>query len=396
VLPLLLAVAVGCPGSAEASLAAALLTARAGDEIEVCGVQRGSFDVPAGVAVIGSDGAVLDGGGTGDVVRLHGTARLENVRVRGDGGRLDRDDAAVRLEGEGGVVRRVRVEARAFGVYLKQASGAEVSDCDISGDAAVPQASRGNGIHLWNSRANRIERCRVHGTRDGIYLSFAHHNLITGNLVSGVRFGLHDMYSDDNRIVANRFDDDVAGAALMFSKRNVVERNACEGNRRYGLLLKDVDTTVVRGNVLARDGNALFVQQSNDNEFAANRIQDAVIGVHLGAGAAGNLFHENLFAHNVQQVLVHGAKDNRWDDGARGNYWSDYTGTDEDGDGIGDVAYRAGDLAGYLADQYPLVRVLEAGPAYDAVRFAERVFPVIDYPGAVDHRPLLHPPAGAP
>lgn len=397
-LPLLLAarVAVGCPGAPAASLAGALSTASAGDEITVCGIQRGTFDVPSGVAVIGGDGAVLDGGGEGDVVRLHGAARLADLLVRGDGGRLDHDDAAVRLEGEGGAVLRVRVESRAFGIYLRQASRAQVIDCEVTGDAAVPQASRGNGIHLWNSRGNRIERCKVHGTRDGIYLSFAHHNLIAGNLVTGVRFGIHYMYSDDNRIVANRLDGNVAGAALMFSKRNFVERNACEDNRRYGLLLKDVDSTVVRGNVLARDGNGLFVQQSADDEFEGNRIQDDVIGVHLGAGASGNLFHGNLFAHNVQQVLVHGARDNRWDDGARGNYWSDYTGPDADGDGIGDLPYRAGDLAGYLADEYPLVRVLEAGPAYDAVRFAERVFPVIDYPGAVDRHPLVRPPGGKP
>jgi hypothetical protein len=45
---------------------------------------------------------------------------------------------------------------------------------------------------------------------------------------------------------------------------------------------------------------------------------------------------------------------NHWDNGIKGNYWSDYTGSDEDGDGIGDTPYNIDGSAG-SRDYFPLM-----------------------------------------
>ena len=48
-----------------------------------------------------------------------------------------------------------------------------------------------------------------------------------------------------------------------------------------------------------------------------------------------------------------------WDDGREGNYWSDYNGTDVNGDGIGDTAYVF-DVQN--EDRYPLMTSPVAPP----------------------------------
>jgi len=43
---------------------------------------------------------------------------------------------------------------------------------------------------------------------------------------------------------------------------------------------------------------------------------------------------------------------NAWDDGRQGNYWSDYGGLDNNGDGVGDSPYV---IPGQGLDRYPLM-----------------------------------------
>ena len=67
------------------------------------------------------------------------------------------------------------------------------------------------------------------------------------------------------------------------------------------------------------------------------------------------VFHNN-FVNNTQPGSVF-TSTNIWDDGSRGNYWSDYNGTDANHDGIGDTPYV---IDANNTDHYPLMGHFES------------------------------------
>jgi len=97
-------------------------------------------------------------------------------------------------------------------------------------------------------------------------------------------------------------------------------------------------------------------------------------GVFFGVNNPGNLplnivLTRNSFVDNKVQFSGCFCEANNteepvhtWDDGEKGNYWSDYNGTDADEDGIGDTPYVIDSLN---RDRYPLMQVL-AVPATHA------------------------------
>jgi hypothetical protein len=87
--------------------------------------------------------------------------------------------------------------------------------------------------------------------------------------------------------------------------------------------------------------------------FYGNNIERSEYAVYLSGGSSNKFYHNN-FISNVHSATVFGYKIAIWDDGypSGGNYWSDYSGTDTDHDGIGDSNYTIDDSN---VDRYPLM-----------------------------------------
>jgi hypothetical protein len=97
------------------------------------------------------------------------------------------------------------------------------------------------------------------------------------------------------------------------------------------------------------------------------------------------LYHNNLI-DNVQNAYDNTGT-NSWDNGAEGNYWSDYTGKDTNQDCIGDTPYEIPGGAG-TKDNYPLMKPYPLKPgdvscngfvtAYDASLVLQHVVGLIE------------------
>jgi nitrous oxidase accessory protein len=393
------------------ALAAAVARALPGDTlVAAAGVHRGGalFDKP--IVLRGEPGAVIEGDGTGSVLRIVADrVVVADLAIRRSGHAALAIDAAVAVRSATGVrVLRVQAEDVLYGVAAERADSLLVEACVLRGRASPHggvqygmEASEGNGIHLWYCHGAVVRGCRVTRFVDGIYLSFAFRARIEENLVwENGRYGLHTMYNQENSLTRNRFTRNIAGCALMFSNHLEVEGNDFvqnRGSRTYGLLLRDCSDGRFTRNRMVGNTVALFMDGSNRNRFVENLVQDNGWGLLLFSSCDNNEFARNNFWNNDYPVALDMRRsNNRFDDGAAGNYWSENAPYDLDGDGVSDVPYSPVSAFAFLSKQYPDLAVLGKSPAAAALGMAERTIPALRPSEIVDRFPLVAPSPAAP
>lgn len=381
------------------SIGEALRAASPGDDIRVApGRYRETLVVDRPVRVVGEPGAVIDGGGRGDVITVAAPgASIEGMVITGSGRRLEEDHAGVKVRADRVVLRRNRLEGNVHGIYLLSVSGAVVEGNEIEGDPRRAMEDRGDGIHLFDSHGNVLRKNRIRRARDGVYLDSSGNNRVEGNEATDLRFGIHSMNSRANRIEGNTLARDVVGAALMLSHGLTVRRNRFNDNRdprAYGVLLKDCDSSLIEDNVIAGNARGLSLDNANRNRIARNVIALNGTAMVLAGNSSRNAIWGNAFVQNWQDVLSErGRARNAWTAKGRGNFWDRYKGYDLDGDGVGDVPHRTGSLSAYLAQIFPELLLFAGSPALNALDWAERSFPVFSVPAVRDPAPLIRPPS---
>lgn len=390
-------------GAPYASPAAAIAAAHRGDTIRVAaGVYPGALVIRQPLVLLGEPGATIDGERQGTTITIDAdSVELRGFAIRRSGRSLDHDDAAIRLfHCVGCRIVGNRISEPLHGIYVLSSARSLLRDNDITGDPALTEAARGNGVHLYDAPAIRVEHNRIRGTRDGIYFGFSSGDTVVDNEVTDLRYGVHYMYSDDNLFAGNRFARNAAGAAIMFSKRVVFRDNVFAdhvGYRAYGILLQQAETTLAERNRIEGNLTGMLLDGVLGSTFRENTIVGNGVGIELMASSELNVFAGNVISDNrvpVEKVL--GSGDNAWTEGGRGNYWGDAAVFDLDGDGIGDRPYAAADPFTELAVSRPVLEAFTGTPAAMALSWAERAFPVFDFPRVEDPAPLVRAPRAAP
>ena len=392
---------------AGSTISGALASASEGDTVLVEGprVFREHLQVTNRVHLVGTNQPVIDGEGVGTPLVLAASgATAAGLVIRNSGHDLTKLDSGILVQANGVAVLGCRVENDGFGIYLRGVNECRIERNEVIGGGLAPASGRGNGIHLWKAQRNRVANNVVRDKRDGLYFSYADYNVIAGNDVSRTRFAIHYMYSHQNELLTNVLTQNAVGATLMFSRQALVQGNVVTGNRRHGIVLKQFDSSRVIGNVICGQNRGLFVQQANQNRFEGNLIATNDIGLYLSNISEDNVFTRNAFVRNTDQVWQPPFEanqgqtgPNRFSEHGQGNYWSDYTGTDRNEDGIGDTPYHETDAFGYIVDRHPAARAFAMSPAVALLRKGEELMPVLDTEGVTDLAPLMTWPwRGAP
>lgn len=389
--------------SAAFDLHTALAAAQAGDTIRVpAGEYAGPLIVDKTLVLEGEEGAIIQGAGDDDVVRLTAPGiTFRGFTVRGTGISLDREHAAISVEAPGALVENNYVEDALFGIYLKKAPDTVVRGNTIIGKD-LPISRRGDGLKVFYSQNSLLEGNTLRDSRDAI-IWYSPHTAILNNVFDHGRYGLHLMQSDYHHIEGNVLRDNSVGIYLMYGTGFTLRNNLMLNNRGpsgYGLGLKEVDEATIEGNGFINNRVGIYndlspLRPETTIDLTGNLFAYNEIGILVLPNVKRNIFSGNNFVENAEQVNISGSGElsgNEWSAGGRGNYWSDYVGYDADGNGVGDLPYATRSLYESMLAKYPELRLFQYSPATDALDLAAKAFPVFQpRPIMSDPDPLVQP-----
>jgi nitrous oxidase accessory protein len=211
----------------------------------------------------------------------------------------------------------------------------------------------GIGINLGGSY-NNISENNIRNSGISFSGSF---NFVTGNNLT--RGNIH-LTGSSNTVSENNITDGGIGIKVMGNSNTIYNNIITDGS--IGIELETGSGNNVYGNFITENWfMGIHLSTTFDNVVYENYISNNVYehdgyGISLsgrGYHAENNIFCRNTFMNNSNHIRIEAPYYiNYWDNGEEGNYWDDYTGVDNDGDGIGDIPYI---LTENNLDNYPLV-----------------------------------------
>jgi parallel beta-helix repeat protein len=180
----------------------------------------------------------------------------------------------------------------------------------------------------------------------GMWL-FGRNNVTVGNMtITNFRIGIELGFAEDfptastgnssvyNTLLGSNIVNNGGGIVLGRAHHNALLGNNVTANNLFGINVFRSDSNTLSGNTVANSGEGIILTFSSYN----------------------TIYH-NYFINNTSQVIST-YTDNIWDDGSKGNYWSDYltkypNATQVDSSGVWNTPYVIGDVNN--TDHYPLM-----------------------------------------
>ncbi len=204
---------------------------------------------------------------------------------------------------------------------------------------------------------------------------------IRGRSDTGTGIYLYEV--DHCNISYNNLTDNWYGIDLRKSDYNNISNNTVKDNRYgstdssgYGIHLYDYSgyNTIIN-NIVEHNGHGIGIRgSSNNNTLHTNVVNNNRQGIYVSARY--NLVYNNYILFNKKFDVRDITGDNRWNitktpgrniigsSHLGGNYYSEYTGSDEDGDGLGDTPFIIADKD--TEDHRPLVSTIRVSERWNS------------------------------
>jgi len=368
----------GSPEHPYQNMTSALDSASNGDVIFVAnGTYYENLVIAKSVSLQGQDehGTILDGNLTGDVLRIVAdNVTITRFTIQNAGPTLGFSGIhASSSSGHNISFNTIRNNFHGIWLYVSHNNAINNNTITYNEYGISASASNSNFISLndllWNnitgigvtdSAEETISNNNVSNNDFGIQLIASINNNITSNSIShNVNYGIYLFNSNSSAYSANDVSLNLdSGIWLMQSAGNFISNNSIRQNARFGIYLTNSTANVLSDNDISEnhqygirseyaDANVIF-----NNALTSNRIR----GILFFYSHGNKAFHNN-FIQNFQQLeTVYSTS--FLDSDMEGNYWSDYNGTDNNRDGIGDsphVIMDQNDRNNDTRDNYPLM-----------------------------------------